>query len=489
MSVRLRLTVIYSGILALTLVLFGAGLYGLQARTTLQEYENRLSGAAKFLSESRLLPPDFERFAAQRIPRQRFPGQPYWIVRNVDGTTIQTDPNLEGTTLPLNDDTRQKLLSGERDALDIVTIDNERFLIHSQMVHLPNGKQVIAQIAVSLAERDRYLWRLGRMLTVGSGLVVLVAFGIGWVLAGVALRPIDRVTHTAQAIGAEQDFNKRVDYVGPADEVGRLATTFNDMLARLQSAYQQIEDSLHAQKQFVADASHELRTPLTTIRGNLELLQRNTELAADEQADILADVATETDRLIRLVHNLLVLARADAKQMLPMETVLLEPVVEEVKRQTQALSPAQTILLAQFDPELALQANRDALKQVLLALLDNVVQHTPSETTVAIAAKSDGDQIIIDVMDDGPGIDTEQLAHVFERFYRCDPARSGVGVGLGLAIVKELVEAQGGSITAESSLGQGTSFRILFPRMPIEEGGKVARGVSLPQTRNHRFLF
>ncbi len=471
MSVRLRLTVIYSGILALTLVIFSAGLYGVQARTTLQEYENRLSGAAKFLSEARPLPLDFERFPAQRIPRQRFPAQPYFQLRAVDGTLLRADPNLQDTDpIPLDDATLQKLLSNEHDQLNqlnIVPVNGERFLVHNQLIQLPSGESGIVQIAVSLAERDRYLWRLSRMLTFGSGIVVLTAFGIGWFLAGLALRPINRITQTAQSIGAEQDFSKRVDYSGPTDEVGQLATTFNDMLARLQAAYQQIEASLQAQKQFVADASHELRTPLTTIRGNLGLLQRETALAEEEQADILADMVDETERLMRLVHNLLALARADAGQNLPLSAVNVSAVADDVCRQAKTLSPQRNIT-CRTDPALVVRANPDALKQVLLVLLDNAIRHTNVTAEITLAADAAADRVRITVRDTGAGIPADQLAHAFDRFYRGDAARTGAGAGLGLSIAKELVAAQSGTITVTSQLGRGTTFTVYLPR---ENGG------------------
>ncbi len=131
-------------------------------------------------------------------------------------------------------------------------------------------------------------------------------------LAGTALRPIHRITQTAQAIGAEHDFSRRVEHKGPTDEVGQLAVTFNDMLAELESAYRQLEEALDSQRRFVADASHELRTPLTTVRGNIELLRAEPPIAPQERAEILADTTEEVDRLIRLVNQLLVLARVDA---------------------------------------------------------------------------------------------------------------------------------------------------------------------------------
>ena len=152
-----------------------------------------------------------------------------------------------------------------------------------------------------------------------------MAFGVGWWLAGTALRPIKRITRTAQEIGAAQDFGRRVSYDGPPDEVGRLASTFNTMLSSLQAAY-------HTQRRFVADASHELRTPLTSIRGNLGLLKREPPIAETDRVAVIDDLVSESERLSRLVADLLTLARSDTGRPLRQEPVPLGPLVGDVIR-------------------------------------------------------------------------------------------------------------------------------------------------------------
>jgi two-component system OmpR family sensor kinase len=213
----------------------------------------------------------------------------------------------------------------------------------------------------------------------------------------------------------------------------------------------------------VADASHELRTPLTTILGNLGLLQRDPPISTDDRAEVLNDTVAESERLIRLVNDLLVLARADAKQPLKHEAVLVGPVIEDVHRQIRLLAPARRIV-CDSGLEGAVLGDQDALKQVLLALLDNVIKHTPPQTTISIATSAVDGQIAIQVCDDGPGIEPSRLPHIFDRFYRGDTARTEPGTGLGLAIAKELTEAQNGTITAESQVGQGSVFTLTFPK-------------------------
>jgi two-component system OmpR family sensor kinase len=247
--------------------------------------------------------------------------------------------------------------------------------------------------------------------------------------------------------------------------VGQLAATFNTMLTELESTYRQVERALEAQKRFVGDASHELRTPLTTIRGNIELLRNDLPMDAQERTDILADTKEEVERLIRLVNQLLILARADAGRPLRCEPLPLQPLIEDVCRQTKSLAPRRAIT-AEGSDALAVLADRDALKQVLLILLDNARVHTPASAAIRVTTRVADARVAITIQDAGPGIAPNLLPHIFERFYRGDPSRSSGGAGLGLAIAKELIEAQGGTITAEGENGAGSAFTITLPQAP-----------------------
>lgn len=289
-------------------------------------------------------------------------------------------------------------------------------------------------------------------------LTILLAFGAGWTLSGFSLRPIHRITQTAQTIGEERDFTRRVAYNGPPDEVGRLASTFNQMLSRLQAAYQKVEHSLEMQRNFVADVSHELRTPLTTLRGNLGLLARTPP--PKEQADILTDMVDESDRLIRLVHDLLLLERADAGRNLAKEPLALQPVLAESLRQAGQLDPARSLSLETSDG-LVILGDRDALKQVMLILLDNALKH--SDSAIRVTADQTGSQVEIQVCDHGPGIPADKLARIFDRFYRGEEVAVTPGFGLGLPIAKSLVEGMGGSIAVESEEGIGSKVCLRFP--------------------------
>jgi two-component system, OmpR family, sensor kinase len=242
-----------------------------------------------------------------------------------------------------------------------------------------------------------------------------------------------------------------------------LATTFNQMLGALQAAYRRTEESLQAQRRFVADASHELRTPLTTIRGNLGLLERTPPISRADQQAVIADLVSESDRLIRLVNALLALARVDAGQTVRHEPVSIKPVLDDLYRQTQVLGTDKTIEY-QPPPEVAVVANADNLKQILLILLDNALKYTPSGGTITLTTSATDRQVAIHVGDTGVGIAPDVVPHIFTRFYRADTSRTGDSAGLGLAIAKSLVEAHQGTITVESQPGQGSTFTVTLPR-------------------------
>ena len=456
MSIRLRLALLFSVILALTLVVSSIVLYVSVSRLTLGVQKDALEDDHRTMSDSR-------EFELDQIEMPR--GKPTSTeilaqTRSLNGRIVDASENLGDVELPLSDDQLEEVRNGKSTS-QTITVSGNRFLVYSKLVRDRSEPVGILQVARSLAEADQTLTTLRNSLLVGIAVVTLAAFGLGWVFAGTALRAIDRIGQAAQRIGDARDFRRRIDDSGPRDEIGRLATTINGMLAELEAAHNQTERALLAQRRFVADASHELRTPLTTIRGNLDLLQREPPIPDDEQAAVLVDISSETERLIRLANDLLALERADAAMPLPEEPTPIRPVIDEVVRQARALDPDRDIVVESI-PDVAVSANRDAIKQTLLILLDNAVKHTPPGTPVAVSASTDATQASISVRDRGPGIPAEATTHLFERFYRGSEQRSGAGVGLGLAIARALVESQRGSITVESQPDRGSTFTITF---------------------------
>jgi signal transduction histidine kinase len=470
MSIRLRFTLLYSVILAITFTVVGLAIYGILSRVTYLALQEDLRRASFGLGEAVLAvdsldgplplvgnsrpPRSFNDFPQDRPFRDLRERE---IVRLLDpqGLLIASPQGRIEDTLPLSAAGLSALQSG-REWWQIATVNDQTMLIYSRPL-LRDGQTVyILQLARSLQERQRSLYFFS--LTFGAiGLfIILTAIGIGWWFSGFILRPIVKITQTAQTIGDERNFAHRVQYHGPLDEVGQLATTFNSMLSRLQDAYQQVAHSLEMQRDFVADVSHELRTPLTTLRGNLGLLRRQPPIPAEEREDILSDMTEESDRLIRLVNDLLVLARADAGRSLLHEPVEILPVLEETCRQVRALDPKREILL-EAEP-LTIEGDRDALKQVLLIGLDNALKH--SSGPILVKTRRNGNQAEIQIRDEGPGIPPETLAHIFDRFYRGEDSLTVPGFGLGLAIAKSLIENMGGAISMESEVGKGSTLTL-----------------------------
>ncbi|HEX6289636.1 MAG TPA: HAMP domain-containing sensor histidine kinase [Herpetosiphonaceae bacterium] len=489
MSVRLRLTVLYSSILAFTLIAFSIVLYVTLSRLTLGVVADTLAEEAKRLLDRKVIDDQIFLFNGQEyrlgrivLPASGFAApQTYVQTINAGGIVTSRTANLvdEGVVLPLSDAAFEAVFSGEK-TIEQATVKDGKLLVFTRPVVVEGNRIVGAvQVARSLDEYVQSQDTLRRILVIGSIVVTVIAFGIGWMLAGIALRPIDRITHTAQAIGTERDFGRRVDYTGPYDEIGRLATTFNEMLGALQSAYRQEAQALQAQRRFVADASHELRTPLTTIRGNIALLQREPPISSEDRIDVLADMADESERMSRLVNDLLVLARADAGRPLRSEPVALRPLIEDVCRKVRVVAAQHTIDCTQLD-DVSVQGDEDAIKQVLLILLDNGRKFTPPGGQIVVTTEEAPQQVIIHVRDTGLGIDPAALPHIFERFYRGDSSRTGGGAGLGLAIAQSLVKAQHGTIGVTSTIGEGSTFTIRLPKAsqaaPIERTAAAADG-------------
>ncbi|HYO29649.1 MAG TPA: HAMP domain-containing sensor histidine kinase [Thermomicrobiales bacterium] len=303
-----------------------------------------------------------------------------------------------------------------------------------------------------------------------SALGLAVASVGGWVLAGRALRPVDRITAAAAAVavgeGTAVSLGRRLDVPPTGDELARLAATFNAMLDRLQAAFL-------AQRRFVADASHELRTPLAAIRGNTDVLARQVVTLPDHPVrhDLLAaaeDMQRESRRMGRLLDDLLFLARSDADAAegaarLECVPVRLDEVAAEAFRTANGLANGQDVRLETVP--VIVRGDRDKLVQVALALLDNALRHTaPGDPIVVVVRSSDG-WAELEVRDAGTGIASHHVPHIFDRFFRADidrGRRSG-GAGLGLAIAQAIAAAHGGDITVQSVLGQGSTFRLRLP--------------------------
>jgi len=456
------------------LIVFGVALYSIQAQDTLNSLKEDVVVSSNRITEA-LLRTNIMTIISQGNQQNPPPPRPFnefsgeepfkslrerEIVRVLDpyGNLVVSPFGRNEDALPLSEENLNVLLENNP-VFEMATVSDENLLIYNYPIERDGELAYIIQVARSLTERNRTLKSLATTLTMAGAVTTLVAFGVGWIYSGYALKPIDQLTQTAKKIGEERDFTRRVDHTGNEDEVGQLANTFNQMLARLQEAYQKVENSLEQQRNFVSDVSHELRTPLTTLRGNLGLLKREPPIPADEQEDILIDMVEESDRLIRLVNELLLLAHADAGRSLAKEKVALQPLIENVIRQARHLDASRKINL-DIETGLSILGDRDALKQVMMIILDNAIKYSRGDITLSVREIENHNEIRI--QDQGLGIPSDELSHIFERFYRPEENRTIPGFGLGLPIAKSLVEGMGGSISVQSQVGNGTNITILF---------------------------
>lgn len=323
-----------------------------------------------------------------------------------------------------------------------------------------NGGPYQVLVAAPMDSTEATLRRV-RMLLLWSApaVLVLASFGGFWISRR-ALAPVDEITRTARLIGI-RNLSQRLPVPSTGDEIARLSETWNGMLARLEAAVNRLS-------QFTADASHELRTPIALIRTTAELTLRR-ERSPETYREALRQVVAESERTTRLVEDLLLLARSDAGlPSLPLERMELTPLVRDVCQQGQVLAEARQLQVSAEVPNepVYVEANDPALRRMLLLLLDNAVKYTPSGGRITLSVGRDPGGASVAVRDTGIGIPETALPHVFERFYRVDESRNrdAGGTGLGLSIAKWIADRHHASLEAESVLGEGSVFRIRFPR-------------------------
>ncbi len=347
-----------------------------------------------------------------------------------------------------------------------------------RVVGFIGAANTVAFIAVSLDPVNHTLGQLVLIEIVGGLVVVLLLGGLGYALVRRSLRPLAEVEQAADDIAAG-DLTRRVPELDPSTEVGRLSRAFNTMLTRIEAAFRAREESEAEAKvseermrRFVADASHELRTPLTSIRGFAELYRQGAVPDPADISRIMRRIEDQATRMGLLVEDLLMLARLDQQRPLDLAPVDLLTIAGEAVQDARALEPDRPVELVVADdgPPPVVLGDGTRLRQVVGNLMSNALTHTPPGTPITISVRTDGGFGELDVADRGPGMSSEDAAHVFERFYRADSsrARASGGTGLGLSIAAALVAAHSGALTVQTAPGQGATFSLRIPSAPAD---------------------
>ena len=453
MSIRTRLTLWYTAVLAIFIAALGIIVYAVLAFNltagldrTLQDTANQVVGSAR-------VRPFFDVQVITLPELNVFGSNVYIEVVDQDGQIARKSANLQSFTHALDDAGLRWVESNHQPVTRNVRTGGAHLRVLTVPLLVNDQAVGYLQVGAVREQVDNALSLLLIVLVV-SGLGATVAAAIvGRLLAGRALRPIDTITQTALAISRADDLDKRIPEAGPQDEVGRLVKTFNIMLDRLEGLFR-------GQQRFIADISHELRTPLTTIRGNVDLMRHMKSV--DEES--LNAIQAESDRMTRMVGDLLLLAQADAGQTIRRERVELDTLLLEVYRQMQPMLEGVELSIGEED-QAAVMGDTDRLKQLLLNLVDNARKYTPKGGQVTLGLRCEPGWAVLTVADTGIGIPTQDLPHIFGRFYRVDKARSRVagGAGLGLSIVQWIAQAHGGKIGVQSEPGHGTTFTVRLP--------------------------
>ncbi len=380
-------------------------------------------------------------------------------VLDVHGKIIYSTASF--SKISVSDDSVQDPLKGCPWAGTVVNVHMQSIRLYSTMLTDKQHVVGVVQVAQSLAKLDASLQNiLIGLLIVTPFVLLLSAFGSYW-LAGRAFIPIHRLALTAREIGAK-DLSQRVPVPQPKDEVQELSVIFNQMIGRLEQAFAQ-------QRRFVADASHELRTPVAVIRSMTELAVSQPSDAEDNLL-VLHEVNAESERLARLISDRFALARADEGQIkLDSEPVRLDLLAADVVSSLELLADERNITLQAGDLTVATVLGDAArLIQIIMSLVDNALTYTNTGGNVTLSVKASTSDAYLIVRDTGIGIAKNDIEHIFERFYRADPARSKAvgGSGLGLSIVDWLVHAHNGTVSVESEFGKGSTFTVTLPLVP-----------------------
>ncbi len=452
MSLKLRLTLLYSMLMGGILLVISAAVIFVVTAVLFNQIDDKLEAAQKVIIdnivvnhlgkvETHLAATDISADVAMQI--RGLDGEPessFGKLNDFVGTSF--DPGTLSVRHPIYRDAN---INGSHIRVLTVPLVRSGHLI------------AMLQVASSLDGVDTARASLTQILVIIWIITVLFSGMAVWVTLGQTLKPLEAITETVEQINRADDLSRRIPYQGAEnDEIGDLVGSFNQTLERLEALFT-------SQQRLLADVSHELRTPLTVIKGNVDLMRRMKSL--DEES--LTSIDQEAGRLTRLVGGLLLLAQAETgKLALNMKRVELDLLITEVFQEMSILAGTRVHVRLNEIDQVYVNGDRDRLKQVFINLVANAIQYTPPNGEVFLSLEKIGEQARVICRDTGPGIPAEDLPHIFERFYRAEKSRTRgktTGFGLGLSIANWIVERHGGRIEVDSQEGKGTTFAIWLP--------------------------
>lgn len=331
---------------------------------------------------------------------------------------------------------------------------------------VPNENMDLQEVTVSLKKAGTQfnLWGMAALF-----LVLILGTGATWLMAGHVLKPLKELSYAIEEIGGN-DLSNRVEIQGRQDEIGRLARSFNHMMDKVSASFER-------QKRFSASAAHELKTPLATILVNLEVLELDGKTSPDRMEKVLTIVKANTERMIRLVEDLMRLT-SDKDHEMEEEVELSEVFAITLDELSPLIRKKDLTVSIENTPDISLTGSRVMLYRVMSNLLENAAKYNREHGSISIVTGRDDNGVTVKIEDTGIGIPEEALSHIFEPFYRVDQSRSRAvgGAGLGLPLVKDIVEKHGGEVTVKSAAGEGTTFILRFPASyhGVERRGRVS---------------
>ena len=449
MSLRLRLTLLYSTFIGFILVVFGAAIYLLINVILLNQVDTMLENVARDITEVTRVNSVGE-INIINLPPLDMTSNAYVQVWGINGKLIANSPGIQLLNEPLD----SFGVKSDTPVYEDSYFGTAHLRVLSVPLKLGDHLVGVLQVAASLSVVDATQSNLLSTMIFIAVLAVMMAGMGSWAVLGRAFSPLESITETVDQINRADDLSRRIPQPEETEnEIGSLVISFNQTLERLEALFT-------SQQRFLADVSHELRTPLTVIKGGVDLMRRMKR--ADRES--LSSIDQEAGRLTRLVGGLLMLAQAESgKLTLNFAPVELDLLLTEVFTEMQVLAGTKVKVHLNEIDQVIVNGDRDRLKQVFLNLVANAVQYTPLGGDIFLSLQKIGEQARVIVRDTGPGIPAEDLPHIFDRFYRAEKSRTrskSSGFGLGLSIANWIVEHHGGQIKVESKEGMGTTFVV-----------------------------